>query len=297
MNKRDLKQRQKLRRQRRQYLASARRAGLAMISVRSPLKWLRDVKGDFAEFEYQLVNVQDVPDQKGWLFCQGGPKGISLPELSNSEPRSTFLPDAGTVWVQRRQSTQLFALRVHVTGLLPDHKGWSNVVFKVLDPSLNYLCGSLITPYTESDMTRQITSSDMFIVGKVAPWLSYVTSGTNENVIPLVGLVVESIESESQVKAAWERFNREGRLAELELIVSRSRSELVNGKTEVAVVNPDEILSQIKLNLEVEESIRVIIPLSTWKDIKVKNAGFVVVKEETKMLAGELHIVATIAKR
>ncbi len=213
--------RAELRQKHRQYLASSRQAGLAVVMVSCPKRWLRDAKDSFAEFGYKLEGTQRDPNRRKWIVCRGTCETHEAHEIKLSDARPHFAPDVGTTYAKKGMMRNLLALRVRVGGVLPDASGWSNIGFFVDDPNEGRLCGNLITPYSPEAIAGHI-SQDIFIVGKLAPWLAYNTI-SKEHVIPLVGLVVNHAKSESEAIAVWERFKDKGP-AKIEQVVRLSRT-------------------------------------------------------------------------
>lgn len=211
MNRRELRQK------RREYLEMSRKAGLVVVEVNSPKRWLRDVRDDFTEFGYKLTRSRKDPNKHKWVFYQGLPHEH---EMKLSEARPHFAPDAGTTYIKKHKATKFIALSVRVGGVFPDFEGWSNITFFVDDPNEGRLCGNMLTPYPQEDIIHHI-NKDIFIVGKLAPWLAYTTI-SKDRIIPLVGLVVSNIKNEADAKAAWASFPQKG-LNKIEQIVNDSK--------------------------------------------------------------------------
>jgi len=189
--------------------------------VSCPKRWLRDAKASFAEFGYKLEGTQKDPSRRKWIICRGTCETYKAHEIKLSEARPHFAPDAGTTYAKKGMMRSLLALSVRVGGVLPDPSGWSNIGFFVDDPNEGRLCGNMLTPYTP-EVLADVVSQDIFIAGKLAPWLAYNTA-SKEHVIPLVGLVVDHAKSESEAFAAWERFKDKGP-AKIEQVVRLSKT-------------------------------------------------------------------------
>ncbi len=227
MKRRELKQKH------REYIASSREAGLAVVMVSCPKRWLRDVRDNFAEFGYKLEGTQRDPSKRKWVICRGVCETYETREMKLSEARPHFAPDAGTTYAKKGMMRRLLALTVRVVGVLPDPSGWSNIGFFANDPNEGRLCGNLFTPYSPEAIARHI-SQDILIVGQLAPWLAYNTT-SEEHVIPLVGLVVDHARNESEAIAAWERFKDKGP-AKIAQVARLSRS--IANKTYIHVTSP-----------------------------------------------------------